>query len=333
MTASPFTLDPQERLSLGENIAHHIQGLLHQGRLRPGDTLPSQRELAQQYGTSVAAVREAISILSAAGVVDARPGRGTLILEAGAQPPSVNLWLGAVRNAQEAADFLDTRQALEHYTIARAAARPGEQHHAELRQVLAEMQAARGDPERFVYADLNLHFAIARAAGNPVMVRLLHAIHLPLASVLRFISHQLIAEGRFAELYVIHERLVTAILERDPPRALRAFDDMLSFSLQGDTLGRALGRAAPQDAPIGAAFEEDLRWNLVRLIGPMAEVLMQEAASELGRDVGRLTPRDLPGYLGSLGGQLPSGKHGEWQALSDLLLARYTGAGNRALEG
>lgn len=323
MTTSPFTLDPQEKLSLGENIAHHIQGLLHQGKLRPGDTLPTQRELAQQYGTSVSAVREAISILSAAGVVDARPGRGTLILEAPEGPPSVNLWLGAVRSEQQALDFLDTRQALEHYTIAQAALRATPEDHAELASVLAQMREARGDPERFVQADLALHFAIARAAGNPVMVRLLHAIHTPISHVLRAVSHQLIAEGRFGELYVIHERLIGAIVRRDPQGALAAFGDMMKTILLGDTLGLALGRAAPQDAPLGAAFAEDLNWNLTRLIGPMAEVLIPEAASSLGHTPATLTPRDLGAYLNTVGRQLPAGKQGEWQALSDLLQARY----------
>ncbi|GGJ82340.1 FadR/GntR family transcriptional regulator [Deinococcus aquiradiocola] len=323
---TPFNLDPQDKLSLGENIAQHIQSLLHQGKLRPGDTLPSQRELAQQYGTGVAAVREAISILSAAGVVDARPGRGTLILEAAEQPPSVNLWLGAVTSEQEALDFLDTRQALEHYTIARAARHATPEQQDELRRVLARMQAARGDPELFVQADLALHFAIARAAGNPVMVRLLHAIHTPISHVLRVISHQLIAEGRFHELYAVHETLVDAILRRDPDAALAAFDTMMGAVLggeDGDTLGLALGRAAPQDAPLGDAFTEDLHWNLTRLIGPMAEVLIPEAASALGHTPATLTPRDLTAYLQTVGQQLPSGKQGEWQALSDLILARY----------
>ena len=327
MTASPFNLDPQEKLSLGENIAHHIQGLLHQGKLRPGDTLPTQRELAQQYGTSVSAVREAISILSAAGVVDARPGRGTLILEAAEVLPSVNLWLGAVTNEQEALDFLDTRQALEHYTIAGAARRATPEDQTELRRVLAQMRDARGDPERFVQADLALHFAIARAAGNPVMVRLLHAIHTPISHVLRYVSHQLIAEGRFGELYVIHEALVGAILQRDAAGALAAFDTMMGTVLGGDTLQLALGRAAPHDEPLGAAFSEDLHWNLTRLIGPMAEVLIPEAAEQLGHTPATLTPRELGAYLSTVGRQLPAGKQTEWQALSELLVARYGKSG------
>lgn len=327
MTASPFNLDPQEKLSLGENIAHHIQGLLHQGKLRPGDSLPTQRQLAQQYGTSVSAVREAISILSAAGMVDARPGRGTLILEAAEQLPSVNLWLGAVTSEQEALDFLDTRQALEHYTIAQAARRANPSDQAELRRVLSQMKDAQGDPERFVQADLSLHFAIARATGNPVMVKLLHAIHTPISHVLRYVSHQLIAEGRFGELYVIHEALVGAILQRDAAGALAAFDTMMDTVMGGDTLQLALGRAAPHDAPLGTAFSEDLHWNLTRLIGPIAEVLIPEAARQLGHTPATLTPRELRAYLNTVGRKLPARKQAEWQALSDLLLARYGKAG------
>jgi GntR family transcriptional repressor for pyruvate dehydrogenase complex len=189
------------------------------------------------------------------------------------------------------------------------------------------MKDARGDPERFVQADLALHFAVARAAGNPVMVRLLHAIHTPISHVLRYVSHQLIAEGRFGELYVIHEALIAAILRRDPDGALAAFGDMMSVIVGGDTLALALGRAAPQDAPLGQAFAEDLNWNLTRLIGPMAEVLVAEAASSLGHTPATLTPRELAAYLNAIGRQLPSGKQTEWQALSDLLLARYGTAG------
>ena len=76
-----------------------------------------------------------------------------------------------------------------------------------------------------------------------------------------------------------------------------------------------------------AAFAEDLNWNLTRLIGPMAEVLIPEAASSLGHTPATLTPRDLGAYLNTVGRQLPAWKQGEWQALSDLLQARYGTAG------
>ncbi|MFC6750289.1 FadR/GntR family transcriptional regulator [Deinococcus aquaticus] len=251
--APTFTADTLEKRSLGEHIAAHLQELLLDGRLKPGDTLPSQRELAQQYGTSVAAVREAISILSASGVLDARPGRGTVILPVTQQAPSINLWLGAVHDETEAHAFLDTRQALEHYTIARAARHATPEQHADLLEHLHRMRDAQGEPEAFIQADLALHMAIAQAAGNPVVLRLLRAIHMPLANLLRAISTDLMLAGRFPALYTTHEQIIHGIIRRDPHAATQAFDHMLDQTTEGGTLERALGhpeRPEPPSAPL-----------------------------------------------------------------------------------
>ncbi|MFC6660528.1 FadR/GntR family transcriptional regulator [Deinococcus multiflagellatus] len=207
-----FSPEPLDKRSLGEHIAAHLQALLLDGQLRPGDTLPSQRELATRYGTSVAAVREAISILSASGVVDARPGRGTVVLPVTQQAPSINLWLGVVHDEAEARAFLDTRQVLEHYTIAQAARRATPEQRAELLAHLHAMRDVQGDPEQFIQADLALHLAVAQAAGNPVVLRLLRAIHMPLANVLRAVSTELLQGGRFPALYATHEDIIHGII-------------------------------------------------------------------------------------------------------------------------
>ena len=319
----PFLTGPLEKRSLGEHIAQHIQTLLLDGSIRPGDTLPSQRELAQRYGTSVAAVREAISILSASGVLDARPGRGTVILPVTQQAPSINLWLGAVHDEAEAHAFLDTRQALEHYTIARAARHATPEQHADLLEHLHRMRDAQGEPEALIQADLALHMAISQAAGTPVVLRLLRAIHMPLANLLRAISTDLMLSGRFPALYTTHEHIIHGIIRRDPAAATAAFDHMLDQTTEGGTLERALGHPERPEPPLGPAFLEDLHWNLTRLIGPMADVLIPEAASELGLDPEAITRTHLGRYLGNLARQLPDGKQAEWEALGGLLEKRY----------
>lgn len=322
-----FDFEPLEKLSLGENIARHLQALLLNGTLRPGDLLPSQRELASRFGTSVAAVREATSILSAAGLLDARPGRGTVVLAQAEQPPSINLWLGTVHDPAEALAFLETRQVLEHYTLRCAAQRATPQQIAGLHASLSEMQQARSDAERFIEADLTLHFRIAEAAGNPVVTRLLRAIHLPLANVLRAVSQQLMQEGRFPTLYLNHQHIVAGIEARDPEAAVAAFDRMLAQTLDNDTLGQALNPETRPGTPLGEGFLADLHWNLTRVIGPMAEVIIPEAASSLGVGTGQLSRAHLAPYLSQIARQLPAAKQGEWQALAELLQQRYDAPG------
>lgn len=317
------SFEPLEKLSLGANIARHLQALLLNGTFRPGDVLPSQRELALRYGTSVAAVREATSILSAAGVLDARPGRGTVVVQSAEQSPSINLWLGTVQDEAEAMSFLETRQVLEHYTLTQAAQHATPQHLADMRQILFEMSQARRDPERFIQADLRLHFKIAEAAGNAVVLRLLRAIHIPLANLLRSISEQLLGEGRFSILYQTHHDIVAALEAGEAAAAVSAFDEMLAVTLANNTLGHALGQPTMPDAPLGEDFLEDLHWNLTRLIGPMAGVIIAEAATTLGIELGRLSRAQLSTYLEGVAAQLPGTKQAEWRALVALLLSRY----------
>ena len=64
---------------LFEQIVEQIEGSIHEGRLKPGDQLPAERELAQQFGVSRTAVREAMKTLCEKGWVEAYTGRGTFV--------------------------------------------------------------------------------------------------------------------------------------------------------------------------------------------------------------------------------------------------------------
>jgi GntR family transcriptional regulator, transcriptional repressor for pyruvate dehydrogenase complex len=314
----------EKRQSLGAEVAQHLQEMLLNGTFRPGDYLPSQRDLAQQFGTSLAAVREAISILSAAGLIDARPGRGTVVLSVSAAlPTGFNVWLGAIHNESEAKSFLETRQILEHYTLMQATQKATPEQIQRLQEILLEMKNSGNDPELFVQADLALHFFIADTAGNPVVARLLRVIHTPLAHLLRALSVQMIEEGRFERIYATHRDMVNAIARGSGEAAADAFDRMLQEALLGDALKKALGQGEITLEPLGKDFLEDLRWNLTRLIGPMSEVILSDAAGELGVVLERLTKGQLRAYLNKIALQLPLGKQEEWLALTELFYKRY----------
>src|SRR6202049_1446374 len=66
---------------LYEQIVQQVQESIHKGALKPGDQLPPERELAQQFGVSRTAVREAVKALREKGLVEAYPGRGTFITD------------------------------------------------------------------------------------------------------------------------------------------------------------------------------------------------------------------------------------------------------------
>jgi GntR family transcriptional repressor for pyruvate dehydrogenase complex len=64
-----------------EQIATQIEERILNGELRSGDRLPTERELAEQFQVSRTAVREAMKILAQKGLVDMRPGRGTIVID------------------------------------------------------------------------------------------------------------------------------------------------------------------------------------------------------------------------------------------------------------
>ena len=229
----------QKRRSIGADIAEKLQRLINDGTFKPGDRLPGQRELAQQFGTSLAGVREAISVLSAAGLVDARPGRGTVVRSVGGAVPTFDGWLGAVGDEQEFEELMQARRMLEAFTIAQAVARATPAQVSDLRGAVEAMRAVMGSAGAYAEADMQLHLLLSEVAGNRVVTRLMRAIQRPLMEQLRRSIAHLQATGQLADNLATHERIVDGIERGDREEAQRGFDDMLAISLAFGEEGEA----------------------------------------------------------------------------------------------
>ena len=220
-----------KRHSLGADIAKQLQDMIYEGSFKPGDTLPGQRDLATQFGASLASVREAISVLAAAGLVDAQAGRGTTVLGVTDNPSSFAGWLGTVGNENELQEFVETRQLLEHFLFVRAAQRSTKQQHQTLRDALEKMRKAFHNVNAYAAADQEFHFAIGEVAGNRVLARLMRAVYLSLEQQRMKLFSQLFEAGKVEESYAYHERMVDAIERRDAKTAMLEFDNMYQQSL------------------------------------------------------------------------------------------------------
>ena len=219
------------RHSLGADIAKQLQNMIYEGAFRAGDTLPGQRDLASQFGASLASVREAIGVLAAAGLVDAQPGRGTVVLGVTDSTSSFAGWLGTVGNDSELEDFVETRQLLEHFLFVRAAQRSTKAQHQILRDALEKMRKAFSDVDAYAAADQEFHFAFGEVAGNRVLARLMRAVYLSLERQRMKLFVQLFEAGKVEESYAYHERMIDAIERRDAKTAMLEFDKMYQQSL------------------------------------------------------------------------------------------------------
>jgi len=162
---------------LYEQIVQQVEESIHRGTLKTGDKLPPERELAQQFGVSRTAVREAVKALREKGFVEAYPGRGTFIMEANSHPIRLSLDRMVKAGQGEGSRYLtEVREMMEPEIAAMAAERADAEDLAALRECVAVMDGTKRDPDAFIEADLDFHLALAEAAANPIILSLIDSI-------------------------------------------------------------------------------------------------------------------------------------------------------------
>lgn len=162
---------------LYEQIVQQVEESVQKGVLKQGDKLPPERDLAQQFGVSRTAVREAVKALREKGLVEAYPGRGTFIMDS--SPYTFRLSLDRMMKTSqgEGLTYLaEVREIMEPEIAAMAAARADNDALATMRESVAIMDQAKKDPEAFIEADLDFHLAMAEAAANPIILSLIDSI-------------------------------------------------------------------------------------------------------------------------------------------------------------
>lgn len=180
MTADKLTLpdfDAVTKMPLPRSIVDHIQRLILKGGLKPGDRLPSQRELAEQLGVSRPSLREALTILETIGLVSVRAGSGVFVARSETRSP---MWRYADRCTP--ADVYEARLGLEGYAARLAATRVNAANAQQLEACTAAMQAAfeHGDVIGIAAADSEFHDLIFEMGGNPMLA----AMYRPVRDIL-----------------------------------------------------------------------------------------------------------------------------------------------------
>lgn len=162
---------------LYEQIVQQIEESIVKGSLKPGDQLPAERELAQRFGVSRTAVREAVKALREKGLVEAYSGRGTFITDGTTQAVRQSLDLMVKIGQPEGSTHLaEVRAILEPEIAALAATRIQEPELTTMREAVGAMDRAQQDPDTYIEADLDFHLALAEGAANPLILSLLDSI-------------------------------------------------------------------------------------------------------------------------------------------------------------
>lgn len=236
MSTELSTLPRNEgRPELGRNLTYGLLDSLGRaivtGRFEQ-EAFPTEAELAKQHGVSRSVTREAVKMLTAKGLLSARPRQGTVV-----QPTSswnlfdtdVLRWLLERQFSVELLkQFNQLRVAIEPEAAALAARFAGDADLQRINQGLERMEAAERGADDTLEADIAFHIAMLRASGNPFYAQFRDVVSTALRTSIRFTNR---IKGRSASV-ADHAAVRDAIVARDPDRARVAMRDLIGDVLE-----------------------------------------------------------------------------------------------------
>ena len=202
-----------------EDAYRRILGLITEGALGEGDRLPSEGEMASRFGVSRPVVRQALTRLQQAGIIEVRWGSGSYVRQANAAASS----FGPVRSLNEVRQVYELRATIEGDAAAFAAERRSASSVAAIRRALANLDEALATKAVGQNADLEFHYAIAAASGNPFFERVLHSLQTPMEFAISLSRNLSLThpQERRRVVQAEHVAIVHAI-ETGEPEAARA---------------------------------------------------------------------------------------------------------------
>jgi GntR family transcriptional repressor for pyruvate dehydrogenase complex len=217
-------VQPIRSTRIYEEIARQVKAMIAEGRLKGGDRLPPERELAEKFVVSRTSVREALRALESLGLVEIRPGEGTFVRQVSIEALIEPLARLMVSEREAIGELFEARRLLEPSLAALAAERATPEELHEMERIL-EAQAREVAAGRTGLAeDAQFHAAIGAAAHNRAITRIAHAI-MDLLTQSR--EDSLNTPGRPTRSHEDHRRVLAAIAARDGESARRAMLDHL----------------------------------------------------------------------------------------------------------
>jgi GntR family transcriptional repressor for pyruvate dehydrogenase complex len=166
---------PIERRNTYELVAENLLALISERHLKPGDALPTERELMQHYAVGRSSVREALRMLESKGLIVAG-GSGAFAVADFRNPLNDSLSLLLAVEEGSLRELFEVRRIVEGEAVALATERGDESHLTRMRAATELMREGLADQAEYIEADVAFHLTIAEATQNRLILHLMHAI-------------------------------------------------------------------------------------------------------------------------------------------------------------
>ncbi|WP_266064489.1 transcriptional regulator NanR [Brucella intermedia] len=223
-----FTAQPIKRRKIYEDVVEALEGMMLRGELRPGDAMPSERELMENFEVGRTSIREALFALQKMGLISVRNGERAFVTQPSPKK-LISEMSGTVRHmlAQPAGlrEFQDARILLESALARAAALQRTEEQMAAITKALEQNKRSIGDLEAFAQTDVAFHYSIISVLQNTIFIEL-HAAVYDWLSNQRAIGLQ--RGGADMGAFKGHKAIHDAIKAQDPDKAEAAMRKHLS---------------------------------------------------------------------------------------------------------
>ncbi|MBM4168983.1 MAG: FadR family transcriptional regulator [Ignavibacteria bacterium] len=218
------------RKLLSKVVENQIEEAIRSKILRPGSRLPSENELCEQFGVSRTAIREALRMLNARGLISIEKGRGMFVQNFSAETVTdpLHLYLKLQCEEDYALDIVHARQIIEPPIAASAAVNHTDEDARMLVQDFDELKQCSGNYEDLSRLDMRFHLNIARASENVIVPLLLEPIH----RLMPQIKSSVYASVKNAQESAVewHGKILERILARDAEGAQNAMREHLRIA-------------------------------------------------------------------------------------------------------
>lgn len=219
---------------LYEEIVEQIKHFISSGKLKPGDKLLPERELAEKLGVSRASVREAIRTLDILGIIDIRPGGGTFVRGTDSDDIIRPLAMFLAVEQNTLLDMFEMRRIFETATARLAAQRATSEELDEILDMVMKLRDGLNvrDPEKGEEFDAAFHFAVAEATHNALLIKLFKTVSSEFAKANSMARRRLYQDNELNAQKIVdqHMGIYEAIRAGSPQAASDAMLAHLQFA-------------------------------------------------------------------------------------------------------
>jgi GntR family transcriptional repressor for pyruvate dehydrogenase complex len=215
---------------VADKVAEQLRGLISDGKVKVGDRLPSERELAEQMGVSRISIREALQQLEMQGMLEIVHGGGSIVRNITGQEIRKTLELFLERDPKRVLELAELRAFMEAWAAREAARHRTEVELGAIRGYLEEMERDFERGQIRYDVDFKYHTEIAGATHNTIYLHLIDNIYSLINYSIK-IHHEEVFTGRDDQETILnhHRNIFNAIRDRNPDAAEVAMKEHLAF--------------------------------------------------------------------------------------------------------